>query len=102
MLFLFLLALSILTGSIIGLTAAAGDISRRDPVSGMYQILSVQSRPGGQGMLQAIHMFDQQRVILFYQPSSLTAELTPRARYRMEYLPRTRVLIRAERLESEG
>lgn len=101
-LFLFLLALAILTGSVIGLVAASGDISRRDAVSGIYQIIALQSRPGGQGMIQAIALFNQEAVTLFYQPSSTSEELVIRARYRLEFLPRTRMLIRAERLEPEG
>jgi hypothetical protein len=100
--FLFLLSLAVLTGSIIGLVAASGDIARRDAVTGMYQILSLQTRPGGQGMIQAVALFDQQSITLFYQPSLSNEPLVVRARYRLEYLPRTRMLIRAVRLEPEG
>ena len=102
MLFLFMLALAVLIGSIIGLSAAAGDITKRDSVSGLYQIVSVQSRPGSQGMIQALQMFDQQQITLFYQPSVYSETFAVRARYRLEYLPRTRVLLRAEPLEPEG
>ncbi len=98
MLILFILTLSILTGSVLGLSAAYLDISRRDPVSGLYQIQSVHAQPAGQGMIQVVHLYSQEKVTLFFRRSSSMEQPLERGRYRLEYLPRTRMLTHIEAL----
>jgi hypothetical protein len=98
----FVIAFSIFLGSLAGLSAAARDVSQREPVQDMYQIMYVDSRHDGQHMIEAAHIVTREIIVLFYNDEMMTDDIKVLEKYRLGYLPMTHILVYAYPLAADS
>ncbi len=98
---LFCCTLAAFFSAVVGVTAAAGDIYQRDPVSGLYQIREVTALPGERKVLRATSLTAPSEIIL-YVDSQIDPLPNKHKHYRLYYYPRTRAVVQVVELPYEA